>query len=345
MLVSTQVLKTTASERLAKIYREQYKPEVSVSLNKSSNSLQYYYYIACKPELRVQTANKIKDFLLGTRLQHAGINAGSLYTYINNIFDLRETRIICEYSAPIYQKLLDIYQQSLPETRTAYSVQGILSLLTPNIVLLATELEPELLEFQRQILGSRDWRAIGFLTTVLNFSNQLILNKLQPSEKVLLKPYLRFVEEHIAIPWQRVCAAAARYPVNSPKILLIEQILPVSFEAAESVYNKIIRLYPYHHSKGGLITHPRIAHSFIRDLKMFQNYLWLCFLEYSMAPIEDELIDLCERVMISLGVDWEMMSFWSKVFVDDILSRLEPTQKELLFPYAQGLHQTFLRKA
>ena len=77
---------------------------------------------------------------------------------------------------------------------------------------------------------------------------------------------------------------------------------------------------------------------------MFQNYLWLCLLEHNMAPIEDELIDLCERAMLALEVDWEKMSLWSKVFVDDMLTRLTPTQKDLLYPYAQGMHQAFLKK-
>ena len=344
MLVSTQVLKTTASERLIKLYREQYKPQVLTSSNESGNSLQYYFNLACKPTFRVLTVNKIKNSLLGARLQHVGLNASTLYTYISNIFDLRETRTICEYSVPIYQKLLDIYEQSLPKTTTAYTEYEMSSLLTPDIEMLATELEPELLEFQRQILGSRDWRAIGFLTTVLNFNNQYILNKLQTPEQVLLEPYLRFVEEHIAIPWQRVCAAAATYSVNAPSFTLIEQNVPSSFEVAESVYHQISRSFPEHISKGGGITHPRVAHSFIRDLKMFQNYIWLCLLEHNMAPIEDELIDLCERVMLALGVDWEMMSLWSEIFVEDLLNRVEPTQKELLFPYAQGLHKAFLNK-
>ena len=345
MLVSTQVLKTSASERLIRLYREQYKPKAYILPKESSNSLQYYFNLACKPSFRALTVNKIKKTLLGARLQHAGLNASSLYTYINNLFDLRETRRICEYSAPIYEKLTDIYQASIPERITAYSVKQMALLLTPNIELLATELEPELLEFQRQILGSRDWRAIGFLTTVLNFNNQFILDKLETPEKVLLEPYLRFVEEHIAIPWQRVCAGAARHSVNAPTFTVIEQNLPSSLETAERVYNKISRSFPQHVSKGGGINHPRVAHSFIRDLKMFQNYLWLCLLEHNMTPIEDELIDLCERVMIPLGVNWEMMSLWSKIFVDDMLSHVNPTHKILLFPYAQGLHEAFLKKA
>ena len=344
MLVSTQVSKTTASERLIKLYREQYKPQVPPSSDEASNSLQYYFNLACKQTFRVQTVNKIKDSLLGARLQHAGLNASTLYTYISNIFDLRETRTICEYSVPIYQKLLDIYEESPPETTTAYSTQQMLSLLTPNIKRLAIELEPELLDFQRQILGSRDWRAIGFLTTILNFNNQYILGKLQTSEKVLLEPYLRFVEEHIAIPWQRVCAAAAKYSVNDLSFILVEQNLSSSLEVAESVYNQIYRSFPHHVSKGGSITDPRVAHSFIRDLKMFQNYIWLCLLEHNMAPIEDELIDLCERVMIPLGVNWEMMSHWNKIFIDDLLSRTAPAQRDLLFLYTQGFHQAFLDK-
>lgn len=69
---------------------------------------------------------------------------------------------------------------------------------------------------QEQYLISKDWRSLGFITTQINFSNALLLEQLTPIEQILISPYLTFIEEQVALPWQRICAAAVNHDLTSP---------------------------------------------------------------------------------------------------------------------------------
>ena len=217
-------------------------------------------------------------------------------------------------------------------------MQGI-----PDITKLATELEPVLLEFQEQHVASKDWRALGFITTQFNFTNKLLLPKLTLVEQVLLGPYLKFVEEQMALPWQRVCAAAASHQPDSPALNLVEQMFPAAAEIANTVYRQLSQLFCDHRSRRGGLGHPDVAHSCLRDLQMFQAYLWLCVLEESMTPVEQELVDLCVMVMQIVGVEWELMEQWNHLLMAELTRRVQPEQKYLLQPYTEGMEQAFLK--
>jgi recombinational DNA repair ATPase RecF len=60
--------------------------------------------------------------------------------------------------------------------------------------------------------------------------------------------------------------------------------------------------------------------------------------------VEEELVILCVMVMQGVDVKWELIEQWTKVLMDEILSRLNPQQQELLLPYAQKMQQAFLDK-
>jgi hypothetical protein len=77
---------------------------------------------------------------------------------------------------------------------------------------------------------------------------------------------------------------------------------------------------------------------------MFQAYLWLCILEGSLVPIEQELVDLCVMVMTGVEVKWEMTELWNKLLAEELLARVKPEQKSLLRPYTEGLQQAFLKQ-
>ncbi|MDF5713320.1 MAG: hypothetical protein PUP93_05390 [Rhizonema sp. NSF051] len=106
--------------------------------------------------------------------------------------------------------------------------------------------------------------------------------KLTPVEKVLFCPYLKFMEEHVSIPCQRVCAASLQQQ-NSNALTLVEQMLPMSSEISATVYCRLIEIFLYYRSKTGFLSHPDIGHSCLRDLDMFQAYLWLCVLAESLV--------------------------------------------------------------
>ena len=121
-------------------------------------------------------------------------------------------------------------------------------------------------------------------------------------------------------------------------------MLPAARDIAESVYNRLGELLPNHRSRRGTLTDSGVKHSCLRDLNMFQAYLWLCFLEKSMAPFEEELLPLCEMVVEGVEIKWEMTEKWCQVLADEVISRVNPEQKALLLPYAERMHEIFLQE-
>ncbi len=355
MLKPTILSLTPSVERLLKIWAQRYKPDLSplVAL-KDRTGVCASLSSAASSEGRAITAAKLGGFLLEIRSQMATIQTNDLYTYIPEIVKLSETQQLSQDVLLIYKKLIEIYQQrspasafltEIPEASAIDSLgRDISTWELPAIEEMAAELEPLLLDFQEQHIALSDWRTMGFVTTLFNFSNHLIPSKLTVYEQVLMKPYFDFVEEQVALPWQRVCAAAASHRLTSPVFLIVEQMLPQAEEIAKAVYSRLVELLPELRSRRGELKDSGITHSCLRDLQMFQAYLWLCFLEGSMTPIEEELVDFCVMVMTGLRVEWKMTQMWNEILVEEIFDRISPEQQLLLQPYTNGLQQAFLSK-
>ena len=354
MLKTTRLVRNTSVDRLVKLWAERYVPDLSTLSSKEDHFNVSDLVEASSPEGRALTVAKLNDFIIEIKCQIATLKTNALYAYIPNILDLAEAKHLAHFALLVYQKLIEVYQGSLHSTaalrviRMQAAVDSLRGSQTswemPAIEELATVLEPVLLEFQAQHIASKDWRTLGFITTLLNFANKLLHSKLTIPEQVLIKPYFNFIEEQVALPWQRVCAAAAQHQVSSPAFILVEQMFPASREIAQTVYRQLVQLLPNHRSRRGGLDHPGITHSCLRDLEMFQAYLWLCVLEGSMAPVEDELVDLCVMVMTGVDVKWEMTQLWNQVLADELLARVTPSQSKILLPYIQGLQQAFLKE-
>jgi hypothetical protein len=155
----------------------------------------------------------------------SGVLTNQLLSYLDNIVDLFEARRLAQALVQVYTQLIECYQQeTLPMDVDPYlsevsplRLELLKSSLKPSLDKLELALTPHLQVFQKAHEVSPDPRMIGFLTTLFHFANQNILNLLNPVEKVLLTPYLRFVEEQVCIPWHRVCQSAAQH---SPTHLL-----------------------------------------------------------------------------------------------------------------------------
>lgn len=349
MLLSTNTSKCPSVERLVKLWAQRYTVDVS-SLSKNPK---FYGQLmkAASPEARALTAAKLLNNVISRTSNQATIQAKSLYEYIPHIIDSELGQRINQFACQVYQKLLEVYQQQsgivvtpIPRktTNDVGSEQVSLSLSAiPNIEKLANELEQLLLKYQDQHVTAKDWRVVGFLTTLFNFSNKSLVNQLTPVEKVLLCPYLKFVEEQVALPWQRVCASAAKHQLGSPALTLVEQMFSMTSEISSTVYCQLLQLFPDHRSLRGGLSDPDVAHSCLRDLDMFQAYLWLSVLEESIRPVEHELVPLCVMVMPSVGVKWEMIDKWKRLLVDEIESCVQFEHKLFLLNYTQGMEQAF----
>ncbi len=340
MLTTVQLINNPSVERLVNLWAGRYKLDLS-SLSLNSTSSDNLLLQVTSAQGRASTAAKMKENILNVNCQMAWIQTKTLYAYIPNILDLNEARRITQFAFRVYRKLLEIYQkQSLTETATNPG-ESLAALGMPAITELAYALEPTLLMFQEQHMVSKDWRSLGFMTTQINFCNKLILKKLQPIEQTLLAPYLRFIEEQVAMPWQRVCVAAAKHELGGTKLNLVERMLPAAPEIAEAIYQRLFELLPNHRSRRGTLSDANVMHSCLRDLNMFQAYLWLCFLEDNIAPIEQELLPLCAMVVEGVNIKWEMTQKWCEVLTSEILSRVTQEEKELLLPYMEQLQAVF----
>jgi hypothetical protein len=349
MLIQTNTSKTPSVQLLLNLWAERYTVDVS---SLSRNPKFYGELIkTALPEARALTAAKLSKNVLERASNQVETRAKFLYDYIPDMIDSHSGQRITEFGCQIYQKLLEVYQQQSGivvtpikrqmTTGNVYESGSLLLSAIPNIEKLANELEKLLLKYQEQHIIAKDWRVLGFLTTLFNLTNKLLINELTPAEKVLLCPYFKFVEEHIAIPWQRVCATAANHQVGSEALTLVEQMLPVASEISSIVYCQLLQLFPEHHSLRGGLNYPDVTHSCLRDLDMFQAYLWLSVLEGSLRPVEQELVPLCVMVMPTVGVQWEMTDKGKRLLIDEIESRLQPEKKSLLLNYVQGIEEAF----
>ena len=341
MPVEIKRIEAPAVERLNAAWAQLYRFEVAALPPGALVALDQLAEMA-SPAGRAATVAKLSEVVLRNRCQVAGIETNDLYSYLPTVLDCNELRQLAEVSLNLYQQLFELYvQYAYGHSLQSSASRQAETFSIPNVAQLAQVLEPALLNFQAFHRQSRDWRAIGFLTTQLCFCNQWILKSLTLPEQYLLTPYLRFVEEYVAHPWSRVCAAGAIYRQDNPTLLLVERLMPLADRIAQNVYRQAAAALTTHVSRRGTLKHPGVRHSCVRDLKMFQSYLWLCVMEQDMAAIETELVRLCLMVFPSIGVKWELIHRSIDLLVSELNDRVTPNELNLIQPYTTGMQKAF----
>jgi hypothetical protein len=351
MLASVEIIKTPSVERLLEVWGQLYTPDFHTGSWAENSQFNDELLETASPMGRTKTVAKLDERLVELRCEVASIQTSSLYTYMQQVIDLREVKRLAEASFKVYKVLIELYQLDLlnsstvvSQRQTARSSNSLVAAAgsTLKIEQLANAIEPVLLEFQDEHTRSNDWRALGFLTTQFNFCNQWMISNLTLSEQMLLNPYLKFVEEQVAHPWQRVCVAASRHAIESPVLTLVARMMPLSESIAQAAHQALIRSSRYHYSRRGKLTDPGVTHSCVRDFKMFQAYLWLCVLEESLTAVEQELLDLCVMVLPSVGVVWETIECWTPALSSTLLSHIDVSKHSLVLPYLTEMQEIFV---
>lgn len=343
--------------RFVQLWTKRYVPDLSMLRSQTSPLSVSDLSEAASPSGRGKTVAKLER-LLYNNCEFAGIRSNALFTYIPKIVNSEDSRQLSTCVTQIYQKACSVYEKQSPSlssllarpiATTSDSATGEVNFsriiyqqwTEPMLEQLITALEPICGNLREQLMLAPDQRTLGFMTTQFHFSSKLLLEKLTVAEQVLLTPYFKFVEEQVSIPWQRACTAAAKYSPDTVPIKMVDQFLPVTQEIASIVYRRVAQLYPAHRSRRGDLREAGVMNSTIRDLEMFQIYLWLCFLEKDMAAVEQTLIPLCVMVFPSIGVRWELARQMIRFLVNEIMDRLEPAHRCLLLPYTQALQEMF----
>ncbi len=346
-----------AGDRLVRLWAKRYVPNLSMLRLEANPSVVSELSEVASPSGRARTVAKLER-LLHRNFELAGTQTNALFTYIPKIVNLAEAKQLSPCVAQIYQKALSVYSQQSPSlssllarpmAATANSSIGTVNCsmalykewTEPMLEQLVIALEPVLFHLREQLSSASDPRTFGFMTTQFHFSVKLLLENLSPCEQVLLTPYFKFVEEQVCIPWQRVCTAATQHSPNAPILQIIDQLLPATSEIAHLAYSRVAQVYSDHQSRRGNLREAEVMKSTIRDLEMFQVYLWLCVLEKNMTAIEEDLFPMCVMVFPSIGITGELVRQMLRFLVNEITARLEPTQTSLLFPYTQALQEMF----
>jgi hypothetical protein len=347
MLKPTPIPDTATTNRLVKLWTARYFPNLfTIPLQKG------LFPIAQIIEATSQTARAetIKQVKLSLRFncELSGFKTYALFSdSTNNLTSVRHSARVVEQ---VYTTMFEIYLRQSPLDDFLKYIDPLGSLFNrlslPALTLSAisqvtSELEPSLLQLQKHHLDYENPLASGFLTTHFRFCNQKILEPLTVIEQVLLSPYLKFIEEQVCMPWQQVCAAAANYSITSPVFILVEQLFAASSVVAKAVYHQAVPSYPVHRSRRGAFGSPDVAASTIRDLNMVQSYLCLCILEDDITVAEQELLLLCQVVLPSVGVKWELVEYIVQLLIKEIPVRVDKEYLNLLTPYTRALQGLF----
>jgi hypothetical protein len=277
----------------------------------------------------------------------AGLESNRLFAGDQNVVNLAKVRRIAIYVEQVYDRLLSIYLAhpytppviglSRQEPINVWQLSGA---TMPPISLLLEQVEPVLRNLREQHFIDEDPRVIGFVTTQFHFTAKALFGRLGPWDQVLLSPYFQFAEEQVCIPWQQICYVADCAP-TAPAVTLVEKMLGNSDGIALAVFEAARQQLGHEQTLRGDLTHPGVIASTIRDLNMFQAYLWLAVLEGNMRAIENHLLPLCLMVFPIVQVSWEFVEQALNLLIQEIKSRLSLTDWQMVSPFTDALLDMF----
>jgi hypothetical protein len=193
----------------------------------------------------------------------------------------------------------------------------------------------------RQKYTMTDPRIVGFVSMHFHYTGQKLLDTLSIAEQSLVRLYLKVMNDHLYMPLRDTCEAAANHDLNSPALLAVQRLLPVSTEIAHAVCHYISRVHTGYQTYTGYLTAPAVRTSSIRDVEMFQVYLCLCVLENSLRSVRQELFPLCVMLYPQLNVRWQLVQDMLKVLGWELCERLGTKEMRMLSPYLHTITEMF----
>jgi len=251
------------------------------------------------------------EYLIGKEIQRHRIDS--------NLIDPWQ---ISEDVFTVYEKTLELYAQML-------SPQYLSKIISPYLGAI------------RKKYTATDPRVISFVSMEFHYTGLMLLAELSVREKTELLDYLKVIDDHLYMPLQRAYDAAANQDYDSQSLRVVQQLLPVSTEIARNICERVIELYPNYSTYSSNLKNPVVKTASIRDVEMFQVYLWVCVLENNISAIQEELFPLCVMVYPTLKVRWELVRQMINLLGKEIGNRLGREQQKLFLPYFQALREMF----
>lgn len=186
-----------------------------------------------------------------------------------------------------------------------------------------------------------DPRLIGFVSMQVYYTNVFLLKDISAVEKNVLTAYFKVIDDYLYMPLRRCYQAAAKHSYDSPSLQAVRQLLGQSTEIAARIFSCVSQLNPDYYSYSGALNSTLVKTASIRDVEMFQVYLWLSVLEENIAVFYQELFPVCVMLYPILGVKWHLVWQMLNCLEQEICLRLEPQQLEMIMPYSRAMYEIF----
>ncbi|MBE9113573.1 hypothetical protein IQ273_29790 [Nodosilinea sp. LEGE 07298] len=193
----------------------------------------------------------------------------------------------------------------------------------------------------RQKHTAVDSRAIGFVSMQFHYCGQMLLAEAPEPEQLALQNYFKVVDDLLYMPLQRAYAAAAKYDYHHPRLETVRLALPATSRIAKSIVNQVIKLCPDYASYTGSLSHDTVRTSSIRDVEMFQIYLWTCMLENNISAIAQELFPLCVMLYPTLKVNWGLVRLMVNLLDQELSACVGSINVEYYEPHYNAMLKMF----
>ncbi|MFQ4135347.1 hypothetical protein PGN35_003420 [Nodosilinea sp. PGN35] len=159
----------------------------------------------------------------------------------------------------------------------------------------------------RQRHTAIDPRVIGFVSMQFHYCGQILSAEAPAAERLTLQSYFKVVDDLLYMPLHRAYTAAANYDYHHPRLEAVRLALPATSRIAKNIVTQVITLCPDYVSYTGPLSDATVRTSSLRDVEMFQIYLWTCVLENNISAIAQELFPLCVMLYPTLKVNWGLV--------------------------------------
>ena len=222
----------------------------------------------------------------------------------------------------VYKLAIEAYAQQLP----------------PHSIV--TKISPVLGQVRKQVTAI-DPRVIGFVAMQYHYTGVQLMELLPDGEQEMFANYVKILDDHLYMPLQRAYSAAGKQPAGSVALQSVRVLMPMMTKIAERIVDRVNQLYPSYRCHSGLLNTPHIRTSSIRDVEMFQVYMWVCLLEGNLHALETELFPLCVMIYPKLNVNWGLVSKMTHLLPKEIGAYLSPEQAQYCEPFYEILRRMF----
>ncbi len=214
----------------------------------------------------------------------------------------------------LYGQALDSYAKGLPADRLAMKMADQIGMI-------------------RAQFTAADPRVLGFVNMQFHYMGQQLLALVSESYQGELAVYFQAIGDQLYMPLHRAYKAAIAVTDQQLELGILHRCLPLSRAIAQVVFDRVLAAFPNHHCYGGPLASGAVQASSLRDVELFQTYLWVCLLEGNFNALRQELFPLCAMVYPILNVRWELVRYMLMLLGHEMGRYLEPTQWKICRAY------------